>query len=73
MSITEILAELPKLSSSDQGLISERIDELLVTEFEESPEMLEAIDVGRQSIKEGKMTTVDEARELVARWTIRSS
>lgn len=71
MSVAEILEELPKLSADDQSLIRRRIDELIPEE--ETPETLAAIDAARQSLSEGKKHTIEEARNLLAQWTTRSS
>ncbi len=71
MSLAEILEELPKLSPDEQSLIRRRIDEL--TPEEVSLETLAAIDAGRQSMRKGKTHTIEEARDLLAQWTTRSS
>ncbi len=63
MSATEILQELPLLSPQDLDLIRIRLNQLQAAP--ESPEMLEAIDAGRKSIREGKVHTIEEARLLV--------
>lgn len=34
--------------------------------------MLAAIDAGRRSIREGKATTIEQARKLIAQWTTKS-
>jgi len=36
-------------------------------------DMLAAIDAGRRSIREGKATTIQRARSLIARWAAKSS
>jgi hypothetical protein len=50
-----------------------RLEELELAEIEETPEMLAAIDAGRASVREGKTHTVEQARELIAQWTTKSS
>ena len=56
MSVTEILNELPKLSDEERHLLLERLNELEMAKlpegFEETPEMLAAIDEGIRSLEE---------------------
>jgi len=56
MSITEILDELPKLNDEERHLLRERLNELETAKvaegFEETPEMLAAIDEGIRSLEE---------------------
>ena len=73
MSTTEILAELPRLDREDREKVWQRLEEIELKEIEESPEALAAIDAGRRSIREGKTTTIEEARQLIAQWTSKSS
>ena len=73
MSTTEILDLLPKLERSEREKVWRRLEELELAEIEETPEMLAAIDAGRRSISEGKSHSVEEARELIAKWTTKSS
>ena len=71
--MTEILEELPRLARPERERVWKRLEELELEEVEESPEMLAAIDANRRSIREGKSTTVAEARMLIAQWTTKSS
>jgi hypothetical protein len=73
MSVTEILSELPKLEHADREKVWQKLEELELATTEETPEMLAAIDAARCSIREGKNHTVEQARELIARWTTKSS
>ncbi len=73
MSMTEILEELPRLARSEREKVRRRLEELELREIEETPEMLAAIDAGRRSLREGIGFTVEQARELLAQWTTRSS
>ena len=73
MSMTEILEELPRLARSEREKVRQRLEELELREIEETPEMLAAIDAGRRSLREGIGFTVEQARELLAQWTTRSS
>ena len=73
MSMTEILDELPKLERSEREKLLQRLEELELALFEETPEMLAAIDSGRRSIAEGKTHSVEQARALIAQWTTKSS
>ena len=73
MSTSEILDQLPKLGRAERAKVWQRLEELELAESEETPEMLAAIEAGRSSVREGKTHTVEEARELIARWTTKSS
>ncbi len=73
MSTAEILDELPKLAPAEREKVWRRLEELELAEIEETPEMLAALDAGRRSLREGKGHTVDQARELIAQWTTKSS
>ena len=73
VSVTEILEELPRLLPSERKKVSRYLSELQLLEKEETPEMLNAIDAGRRSIREGKTHTLEEARGLIAQWTTKLS
>jgi hypothetical protein len=73
MSTSEILDELTKLGRSEREKVWQRLEELELAEIEETPETLAAIDAGRSAVLEGKTHTVEQARELIARWTTKSS
>ena len=73
MSMNEILEELPRLARAEREKVWRRLEELELGEIEETPEMLAAIDAGRRSIREGKAVTIEQARQLLAQWTSKSS
>ena len=73
MSTTEILEELPKLGRVDREKIWRRLEQIELGAVEEDAEMLFAIDEGRRCIREGKATTIEQARNLIAQWTTKSS
>ena len=73
MSMTEILEELSRLARSEREKVWQRLEEIELAEIEETPEMLAAIDAGRRSVREGKATTIEEARKLIAQWITKSS
>jgi len=73
MSMTEILEELPRLGRVERERVWRRLEEIELGAVEEPPEMLAAIDAGRRSIREGKATTIDQARNIIAQWTTKSS
>ncbi len=73
MSVTEILRELPRLSSVDQNLIRERLDELIVESFEETDEVLAAIDEGIRSAQTEPGHTVEQVRAEIPSWLAKSS
>ena len=69
MSMTEILEELPRLGRVEREKVWQRLEEIEFGTVEETPEILAAIDAGRRSIREGKATTIEQARNLIAQWT----
>jgi len=73
MSVTEILQELPRLSPVDQDLIRERLDELKIESFEETDEVLAAIDEGIRSAQTEPGQTVEQVRSEIASWLTKSS
>ena len=72
MSMAEIREELPRHGSVDRKKVWQCLEEIELEEIEETPEVLAAIDAGRRSIREGKATTVEQARKLIAQWTTKS-
>jgi hypothetical protein len=64
MSLTEILAQLPKLKMEERDTILHRIEEL---DELASPEMLAAVDEADAS-PPGHDSTVDEMRQKVKTW-----
>ncbi len=73
MSTSELLDQLARLGRADRQKVWQRLEELELEDVGETPEALAAIDAGRAAVREGKTHTVEEARELIARWTIKSS
>ena len=72
MSVAEILAGPPKLSTSDQTLIRLRVDELM-EDFSETPETLAAIDAGFHSAETGPSYSSSSVRAEISQWITRSS
>jgi len=72
MSVNEILAELEILSPVELKVIREKLD-LINEDFEETPEMLAAIDEGLRSSAEGKNITIEELMEKMKSWNFKSS
>jgi len=68
VSVLEILQELPKLSTNNQELIRERLDALQVESFEETSEILAAIDAGIRSAETEPSWTVEQVRGEIASW-----
>jgi len=73
MSVNEILQELPKLSPEDRHLIRQELDEHFVDDFEETPEMLAAIDEGLRSLKEEGSIPIEQVIEEMKTWNFKSS
>lgn len=72
MSVAEILEELPRLERVERERVWRRLAEIDLQEAGEPPEALAAIDAGRRSMRDGKATTVEEGRRLVAQWATKS-
>lgn len=73
MGTPELLDQLSKLGRTERQKVWQRLEELELADVEETPETLAAIDAGRAAVREGKIHTVEQARELVAKWTTKSS
>jgi BMFP domain-containing protein YqiC len=72
MSVNEILAEMDKLSPDELKIIQEKLD-LVREDFEETPEMLAAIDEGLRSLREEPTITIEELEKRMASWRTKSS
>jgi hypothetical protein len=72
MSVNEIIQELPKLSPEDRHLLRQELDERYLEDFEETPEMLAAIDEGLRSLREEPTITIEELREKMKSWNFKS-
>ncbi len=72
MSVNDIIQELPKLSPEDRNLLRQELDERYLQDFEETPEMLAAIDEGLRSSREERSYTLEEVREEMRKWRIDS-
>jgi hypothetical protein len=70
MSVNEILQELPKLSPEDRHLIRQELDEHFIDDFEETPEMLAAVDEGLRSLREEPTFTIEEIRKEMLTWNM---
>jgi len=72
MSMTEILAEIPRLSASEREVLLSRLVAMdSGADLEETPEMLAAIDAGKRSLETGSGVTLDEARRRLSEWITR--
>jgi len=72
MSVSEILAELEKLSTDDLRAVRQKLD-LLSENSGETPEMLAAIDEGLRSLREEGAIPIEEVRERMKSWNFKSS
>ena len=72
MSVNEIINELPKLSAEDRNRLRQELDERFIEDFEETPEMLAAIDEGLRSSREEGTITLEQLREDMRTWTLDS-
>jgi hypothetical protein len=73
MSMSEILEELPRLGRLERARVWQRLEEIEMESVEETPEMLEAIDAGRCSIRTGQENSIEHARNLISQWITKSS
>ena len=72
MSVTDIIQELPKLSPEDRNRLRQELEERYMQDFEETPEILAAIDEGLRSLKEEGTITLEQLREEMRTWTFNS-
>jgi predicted transcriptional regulator len=72
MSVDEILAELDQLSPDELQIVQEKLD-LCREHFEETPEMLAAIDEGLRSAREEELIPIEEVEQRMKTWTFKSS
>lgn len=66
---TEVFGATARLGRLDRAKVWQRLEEIV----EETPEMLEAIDAGRCSLRAGQENSIEHARKLIAQWTTKSS
>jgi hypothetical protein len=71
MSVDEILAELETLSPDELKVVQEKVN-LLHEDFEETPEILAAIDEGLRSLREEPTITLEELRKEMRTCTLDS-
>jgi hypothetical protein len=69
MSLAEMIEELPKLKPEELDELSQRIEEIEVSQARTSPELLAAIDEGLASLENEGEIPIAEARKIVASWT----
>lgn len=73
MSADQIVNELPSLTRSDREKVWQKLEEIELASIRETPEMLDAIDAGRQSLRDSRTHSVEDARQRIAQWTSKSS
>ena len=67
-----IISLLHKLPPADLELIKQRLDASRLSEFEATPEMLEAIEEGRRSLREESGIPIEDAIKEVETWNTKS-
>jgi len=72
MSLTELIQKIHELSPEEQEIIRRELDGLHEQDFEETPEMLAAIDEGLRSLREEPTITLEELRKEMRTWTLDS-
>ena len=72
MSVNEIIQELPKLSPEDRQLLRQELDERYLQDFEETPEMLAAIDEGLRSSREEGTIPIEDVIKEISTWNTKS-
>lgn len=70
MSVSEIIAELPKLSEQEREMILRNLVNLDAG-FETTPAMSEAIGEGLKSLEENRTYSAADLRSRIAAWTAR--
>ena len=71
MSLNEILKELDHLTPDALKIIQEKLD-LLQEDFEETPEMLAAIDEGLRSSREEGTIPIEDVIKKISAWNFKS-
>ena len=71
MSVNEILLELDTLSTDERKIVQEKLD-LLKEDFEETPEMLAAIDEGLRSAREEGTIPIEDVIKEITTWNTKS-
>jgi len=73
VNLDEILVELEKLSPEELEIVQQKVDQLReLQDFEETPEMLAAIDEGLRSAREEPLFSIEEVREEMRKWRLSS-
>jgi hypothetical protein len=73
MNVNEILTEMDKLSPDELKSVQEKLDQLHANDdFEETPEMLAAIDEGLRSSREEGTIPLEEVRKEMRSWNLNS-
>ena len=72
MSVNEIIQELPKLSPEDRQLLRQELNERYLQDFEETPEMLAAIDEGLRSSREEGTIPIEDVIKEISTWNTKS-
>ena len=72
MSVNDIIQELPKLSPEDRHLLRQELDERYLQDFEETPEMLAAIDEGLRSSREEGTIPIEDVIKEISTWNTKS-
>jgi hypothetical protein len=62
-----------RLGRLKRAKVWQRLEGIEMETVEETPEMLEAIDAGRCSLRVGQENSIEHARNLIAQWTKKSS
>jgi predicted transcriptional regulator len=72
MSVNDILEELPKLSPEDRHRLRQELEERYLQDFEETPEMLAAIDEGLRSAEQEPLIPIEQVIEKIRSWNTKS-
>jgi len=72
MSLTELIQKIHELSPEEQQIIRRELDGLQESDFEETPEMLAAIDEGLLSLREEGSIPIEEVERRMKSWTFKS-
>lgn len=72
MSLTELIQKIHELSPEEQEIVRRELDGLHEQDFEETPEMLAAIDEGLRSLREEGSIPIEEVERRMKSWTFKS-
>jgi hypothetical protein len=68
VSLTELIQKIHELSPEEQEVIRRELDQVQLSDGEETPETLAVIDEGLRSSREEPSCTIEDLREDMRKW-----